>query len=137
MADPRRAKSFVGIGKRKTAIARAVVRRGSGRVNINGMPIELLRPESAAARANEPVGLMGEKASQVDIEVNVAGGGVSAQADAIRTSIANGLADYFGSEAREIFLETDRSLLVSDTRITEPKHPLGRKARKKRQKSYR
>ena len=60
------------------------------------------------------------------------------QADAIRTAIAKGLVDYFKDEdLKKMFLEFDRSLLVNDPRRKEPKHPLGRGARKKRQKSYR
>jgi small subunit ribosomal protein S9 len=60
------------------------------------------------------------------------------QANAIRTAIAKGLVEYTADPAlRLIFLGFDRDLLVSDSRIKESKKPLGRGARKKRQKSYR
>ncbi len=127
----------MGVGKRKTAVARAVVREGSGNFRVNSVPIDLLKPDNMREMAIEPVQLIGEKTNSIDIEVNIKGGGISARADAIRISIANGLAEYFGDEVREIYLETDRGLLVSDTRTKEPKHPLGRGARKRRQKSYR
>ena len=74
----------------------------------------------------------------MDINVNAYGGGIMGQADAIRTAIAKGLVEYFkDEELKKMFLEFDRSLLVNDPRRKEPKHPLGRGARKKRQKSYR
>jgi small subunit ribosomal protein S9 len=71
------------------------------------------------------------------------GGGIMGQSDAIRTAIARGLVLYNGgaegqdSELREEFLRFDRSLLVNDPRRKEPKHQLGRGARRKKQKSYR
>ena len=130
-------KTGLGVGKRKTTVARATVRKGSGEVRINGTSINALGPESLKEKAMQPVELIGEKGQSVDIDVGVKGGGTSSWGDAVRTSIANGLAEFFGDEVREIYLETDRSLLVSDMRIKEPKHPLGRGARKKRQKSYR
>ena len=65
------------------------------------------------------------------------------QTDAIRTAIARGLVMYNGGaegtddELRDEYLRFDRSLLVNDPRRKEPKHQLGRGARRKKQKSYR
>ncbi len=83
--------------------------------------------------------LIGSKKSiKIDIDVNVNGGGVMGQATATRTAIARGLVEYFEDEELKAKYRTfDRSLLVNDPRRSEPKHPLGRGARKKRQKSYR
>ena len=65
------------------------------------------------------------------------------QTDAIRTAIARGLVLYnkgaegLDEELKEEYLRFDRSLLVNDPRRKEPKHQLGKGARKKKQKSYR
>ena len=125
-------------GKRKTAIARATIKDGKGRIKINSVPLEILEPELARLKMMEPLELVGDRVVKVDIDVNVNGGGVMGQATATRTAIARGLVDYFeDEELRAKFKAFDRSLLVNDPRRSEPKHPLGRGARKKRQKSYR
>lgn len=125
-------------GKRKAAIARATIKDGKGRVRINSVPLEILEPELARLKMMEPLELAGDRVVKVDIDVNVNGGGVMGQATATRTAIARGLVDYFGDEELHAkFRAFDRSLLVNDPRRSEPKHPLGRGARKKRQKSYR
>lgn len=125
-------------GKRKTAVARATVKKGVGRVKINKKPIEIHTPEIARLKIMEPLNLAGEKTRNVDISVDVKGGGVMGQADAVRTAISRGLVDFYNDATlKNTFLSYDRSLLVNDTRRKEPKHPLGRGARKKRQKSYR
>ena len=60
------------------------------------------------------------------------------QAEAARTAIARGIIEWFkDDELQKLFQNYDRALLVNDTRRKEPKHPMGRGARKKRQKSYR
>ena len=66
------------------------------------------------------------------------GGGIMGQAEASRTAIAKGLVEFFqDAELERNFKQFDRSLLISDPRRKLPKKPLGRGARKKRQKSYR
>ena len=125
-------------GKRKTAIARATFKSGKGRVRINNKPVEFYQPELARLKIQEPLELAGKQKNRVDINVNVAGGGVMGQAEATRTDIARGIVEWFGDEdLQKLFQSYDRALLVNDTRRKEPKHPLGRGARKKRQKSYR
>ncbi len=125
-------------GKRKTSIARANVRKGNGKVRINKIPLELLTPELARFKIMEPLNIAGKKAERLDIEVNVKGGGFMGQAYATRTAIAKGLVQYLNDENLEaLYKQYDRSLLVSDPRRKMPKRPLGRGARKKRQKSYR
>ncbi|KYK27763.1 MAG: 30S ribosomal protein S9 [Candidatus Proteinoplasmatales archaeon SG8-5] len=125
-------------GKRKTAIARASVKKGKGRVRINSVPLELLTPDLAREKIMEPLRIAGKKAEKLDIDVNVEGGGFMGQAYATRTAIAKGIVAYTSDEKLEaIYKEYDRSLLVSDPRRKMPKKPLGRGARKRRQKSYR
>lgn len=125
-------------GKRKTAIARAAVKEGKGRVRINHKPIELIEPEIARLKMLEPLILAREKSEIVDINVTVDGGGFMGQADSVRTAIARGMVEFFNDEElKERYLHYDRALLVNDPRRHLPKKPLGRGARKKRQKSYR
>jgi small subunit ribosomal protein S9 len=125
-------------GKRKTAVARATVKKGNGRIRVNKVPLELLSPELARLKIMEPLNIAGKKAEKLDIDVSVQGGGIMGQAYATRTAIAKGLVAYLNDEGLEsLFKQYDRSLLVSDPRRKMPKKPLGRGARKKRQKSYR
>ena len=125
-------------GKRKTAVARATVVKGTGKVRINRTPLEIYEPRLARLKIEEPIFIAGKKAEKLDIAVTVAGGGVYGQADAVRTAIARGIVDYTeDGELKEQFLAYDRTLLVNDIRAKESKKPLGRGARKKRQKSYR
>ena len=125
-------------GKRKTAVARAAVMKGTGKVRINRVPLEIWEPRLARLKIEEPLFIAGKKAEKLDFKVNVEGGGIIGQADAVRTAIARGIIDYTNDEElKEMFLAYDRTLLVNDTRVKETKKPLGRGARKKRQKSYR
>jgi small subunit ribosomal protein S9 len=125
-------------GKRKTAVARAAVAKGNGKVRINKVPLEIYDPPLARLKMQEPIFIAGKKAEKLDILVSVRGGGVYGQADAARTAIARGILEYTeDAELKEQFIAYDRTLLVNDTRIKESKKPLGRGARKKRQKSYR
>jgi len=125
-------------GKRKSAIARATVRKGTGKVRINKIPLDIYSPELARLKIQEPLALVPEKAGKVDIQINVKGGGIMGQAEASRTAIAKGLVEFFqDSDLERNFKQFDRSLLISDPRRKLPKKPQGRGARKKRQKSYR
>ena len=125
-------------GKRKTAIARATFRSGKARVRVNNKPVEFYQPELARLKIQEPLELAGKHSKRVDINISVQGGGVMGQAEASRTAIARGIVEWSGDEdLQKLFQSYDRALLVNDTRRKEPKHPMGRGARKKRQKSYR
>ena len=125
-------------GKRKTAVARATVQKGKGMIRINKIPLELHEPEIARWKIFEPVTLASDVVNKVNIKVNVDGGGFMSQANAVRTAIARGLVEFTDDQnLKQTFLEYDRSLLVNDPRSRESKKPLGRGARKKRQKSYR
>ena len=125
-------------GKRKTAVARASVQKGTGLVRINKKPVELYEPEIARWKLLEPIKIADNHMDKINIDVNVKGGGFMSQANAARTAIAKGLLEFTGDPSLKIaFLDHDRSLLVSDSRRKEPKKPLGRGARKRRQKSYR
>ena len=145
MMAVKKKKSVESSGKRKTAVARASVIVGKGRVRVNSEPIEILSPSLARRKAMEPLIIADamNRLSKVDINITTEGGGIMGQSDAIRTAIARGLVHYnkgkdgIDEELRNEYLRFDRSLLVNDPRRKEAKHQLGRGARKKKQKSYR
>ena len=131
-------KVVVASGKRKSAVARATVRKGRGIVRVNNMPIDIYEPHLARVMIMEPLTLAGDRSTKVDIDVNVQGGGVMGQASASRTAIAKGLVQFLeDGELETVYSKYDRSLLVSDPRRKLPKNPMGRGARKKHQKLYR
>lgn len=144
-ARSKKKKSVESSGKRKTAIARASVKKGKGRVRVNGSPIEIMQPDMARMKAMEPLAIADamDRLAKADINISVEGGGTMGQVDAIRTAIARGLVFWNDGaageddELRDEYLRFDRSLLVNDPRRKEPKHQMGRGARKKKQKSYR
>ncbi|HIQ49872.1 MAG TPA: 30S ribosomal protein S9 [Nanoarchaeota archaeon] len=113
---------LIAVGKRKRAVARAFARKGSGRVRINKIPLEVFEPELARMIISEPLILAGDVAKKVDIDVSLTGGGVFGQADAARQAIAKILVQV-DSKLKEVFLKYDRYLLISDPRRTEPHKP--------------
>lgn len=132
-------KVIVSSGKRKTAIARVTIKKGKGKVRVNGVPLEILPNELSRVKVNEVFSLAGEDMrNKVDIKANVRGGGVIGQADAIRTAIARGLIEYFEDlSLKEKFVIYDKTIVSGDPRRTEPKHFGGRSSRSRFQKSYR
>jgi small subunit ribosomal protein S9 len=126
-------------GKKKTAIARATVHEGEGRLRVNAQPVELVEPEMSRLKMLEPFRIASDALREdVNIEVSVSGGGISGQADAVRTAIARGLVEHTNdAELRDAFMNFDRSLLVNDVRQSESKKWGGPGARARYQKSYR
>ncbi len=128
----------VTTGKRKTSLAKATIRDGTGRIRINGIPLEVHQPELARMRIMEPLILFGNTWKRYDIKVRVQGGGFMSQADAVRMAVATGLIRMSQDfEARSKMIEHDRTMLVGDPRRTESKKFGGPSARSKYQKSYR
>jgi small subunit ribosomal protein S9 len=125
-------------GRRKKAVARATAKAGKGKITVNKVPIDIIMPEMNQLRLKEPLLLAGSIAHQVDIAVNVCGGGISGQTEASRLVIAKSLVAYTKDEKlRKKFIDYDRHLLVADVRRKEACKPNDSKARAKRQKSYR
>jgi small subunit ribosomal protein S9 len=121
-------------GKRKTAIARVWVRPGGGTISINGREIEeyLPRPTLRMIIA-QPFELIG-RPSGYDVRVGVCGGGISAQASAIRHGICRALVDS-EPELRPALKRA--GFLTRDSRIVERKKYGRHKARKRPQYSKR
>jgi small subunit ribosomal protein S9 len=136
---PGRERILLTSGKRKTAIARATVRDGKGRVRINKIPLEIYRPRIARDNIMEPLLLTDEETlKQIDIDVNVSGGGFMGQAEASRMAIARALLRWTKSaRLKTVFTDYDRSMIAGDPRRKEPKKFGGPSARARDQKSYR
>lgn len=126
-------------GKRKRAVARAVLKNGRGRIRINNQSLETIQPKSSRLKIEEPLILAGGFSEKVDISVRVAGGGPSSQTEAARLAIARALVEHSKSEELKEYLESyDRQLLVADVRRKESAKPNSHgQARAKHQKSYR
>jgi len=132
-------KVLVVSGKRKTALARAVVKPGVGRVRVNMTPVEIFEPEIAREKIMEPLLQVGEDVwKQLDMDVRTSGGGYMGQAEAARMAVANALLKWTkSSHIRTVFTEYDRTMIAGDSRRKEPKKFGGPGARAKEQKSYR
>jgi small subunit ribosomal protein S9 len=132
-------KVLVVSGKRKTAVARAIVKPGAGRIRINRTPLEIYEPEIAREKIMEPLLQAGEDVwKQLDMDIKTSGGGFMGQAEAARVTVANALLKWTkSSHLRTVFTEYDRTMIVGDSRSKEPKKFGGPGARAKEQKSYR
>jgi small subunit ribosomal protein S9 len=126
-------------GKRKTAIARAEIKEGTGKVTVNKINYQNLH-KFDVLRMKEPL-LITERVlgkMNFDIIISVHGGGEKSQIEAARLALARAIVRFTKStELEKEFLEYDRNLLVADIRRKEAYKPGDSKARRKRQTSYR
>jgi small subunit ribosomal protein S9 len=128
-------------GKRKEAIARASMSSGSGRIVINGVSAQLIKPKEIRDLILEPI-IISKKVSEImkdyDVNINVYGGGIMGQAQASRTALARAIVGTTQNEGlKRAYMLYDRSILVEDHRRVEPKKFGGPKARARNQTSYR
>ena len=124
-------------GRRKEAIARATLKKGSGSVKINNIPMDMYEPKLSRLKLREPTILAGDVMEKVDITIRVSGGGQVSQAEAARLALSRALVK-FNKKLETIFMKYDRQFLVADSRYKETRKPNRHgKARSKRQKSYR
>ncbi len=133
-------------GKKKNAVANAVVARGTGVITVNRIPIQNVEPKTLRIKIFEPLLLLGaEHFKNLRIKVRVTGGGPTAQLYAARMAIAKGIVSwkqkYVDEEekttVRRTLVSYDKGLLVADPRRCEPKKYGGPGARARYQKSYR
>ena len=126
--------TITSIGRRKAAIARIYLDKGNGSFVVNGKDFKEYFPvDHLRARTLEPLQAL-EATGSYDIRVNVAGGGVKGQAEAVALGIARALVKV--DEENKPALKA-KSLLTRDSRKVERKKPGYRKARKKEQYSKR
>ncbi|MBU4308193.1 MAG: 30S ribosomal protein S9 [Nanoarchaeota archaeon] len=126
-------------GKRKRAVAKAILKEGSGKVMINKKPFEKLHLFDKLKIA-EPLELAKSVLNTLtfDAEISVRGGGEKSQVEAARVALSRAIIAFTGSkELNELFVAYDRNLLVADVRRKEAYKPGDSKARKKRQSSKR
>ena len=126
-------------GKRKSAVARAILKKGSGKITFNRKPYKTLNFFDRL-KIEEPLKIAESVLGKInfDVAINVRGGGSKGQIDAARLSLARAILKFSGNEDLEkAFLEYDRNLLVADVRRKEAYKPGDSKARKKRQSSKR
>ncbi|MBW6442689.1 30S ribosomal protein S9 [Patescibacteria group bacterium] len=132
-------KLIVTSGKRKTAVARAIAREGTGRVTINKQSYEHL-PMLNRLKIEEPLRIAKEIIQKIsfDFEITVKGGGEKGQIEAARLALARAILEATkNKEIEKAYLSYDRGLLVADVRRKEAYKPGDSKARRKRQKSFR
>ncbi|MHC3128746.1 MAG: 30S ribosomal protein S9 [Candidatus Bathyarchaeota archaeon] len=126
------------IGKKKTAVAKAVIASGNGCVRINRVPIEIWQPKIAREKIVESLILVETVAKKIDVDVRAQGGGFMGQAMAVRTAIARAIVGWERKPSiKKRYMNYDRTLLVSNPRRKESKKFHRKGARARRQKSYR
>ncbi len=122
------------IGRRKTSIARVYVKPGKGEIRINDRDLkEYFLSEIHQSTVKQPLNTV-KVDGQYDVTVNVEGGGIKGQAEAVRLGIARALVE-FDAESKPA-LRKD-GLLTRDSRMVERKKPGRRKARRRFQFSKR
>ncbi len=126
-------------GKRKMAVARAIIIEGTGKITINKKNYKNLNIFNRF-RIEEPLriaeNILGK--NKFDVAINIKGGGEKSQIDAARLSLAKAIIKFSNSkELEKAFISYDRNLLIADVRRKETCKPGDSKSRKKRQTSYR
>jgi small subunit ribosomal protein S9 len=125
---------YRGTGKRKTSIARVILRPGDGKTWINGRTIEDYFPRASHRKMVLAPLEVADAAGQYDLRIRVHGGGISGQAGAVRHGIARALVD--ADPEMRVPLKR-QGFLTRDARIVERKKAGLHKARKAPQFSKR
>ncbi|MDQ4047834.1 MAG: 30S ribosomal protein S9 [Actinomycetota bacterium] len=121
-------------GKRKRAVARVILKPGSGTFSVNGRELDAFFPRPTLQTiARQPLQAVGQ-AERMDVVAQIHGGGVSAQAGALRHGIARALVEADPNLRRELKV---RGFLTRDARVKERKKAGLKKARKRPQFSKR
>lgn len=123
-----------GTGRRKSATARVFIKKGTGKITVNGKPIESYFSRGTSLMIVKQPLVLTTNLEQFDIQVNVSGGGETGQAGAVRHGITRALIDY------DAMLKPSLSaagLVTRDARCVERKKVGLRKARRRKQFSKR
>jgi len=125
---------FNTVGRRKSAVARVYLSEGKGNITINKRDVETFFPTKTLQYVvKQPLNLL-EVAGNFDVKINVSGGGVKGQAEAIRLGISRALI-LVDEENRSALKKA--GFLTRDARVVERKKPGQPKARKQFQFSKR
>ena len=123
-----------GTGRRKSAVARVFIKKGSGNIVVNGKPVDqFFSRETGRMIVRQPL-VLTNFVDSFDILVNVSGGGESGQAGAVRHGITRALIDY-DAELKSPLKKA--GLVTRDARDVERKKVGFRKARRRKQFSKR
>ncbi len=130
---------MIASGKRKTAVARAIISDGNGKITLNGKDhnglnlLDKLRIEEPLRIAKKILGKI-----NFDVKITAKGGGQKGQLEASRLALARAMVKFSNSkELSNALTEYDRNLLVADVRRKEARKPGDSKARSMRQSSKR
>jgi small subunit ribosomal protein S9 len=121
-------------GRRKTAVARIYLKEGNGTITVNGKDHTAYFPTLPLQYIVNQAFIVAEVTGQFDVTVNVAGGGIKGQAEAVRLAIAKAIVEL--DAIRKPALRA-KGLMTRDRRMVERKKPGRAKARKKFQFSKR
>jgi len=122
------------IGRRKTAVARVYLKDGSGKITVNKKDLnDYFTTATLQYKVNQPLMLTSNE-EKFDVNVNVYGGGITGQAEAVRLAISRAVCEL-DEENRSIL--KPEGLLTRDPRMVERKKFGQKKARKKFQFSKR
>lgn len=122
------------VGRRKAAVARVILKKGTGVITINKRPIDVYFPSSILQFiVKQPLTTL-DVAEQYDIQVNLDGGGYKGQAEALRLGIARALVKL---NPEDKALLRKHGFMTRDPRAVERKKPGQPKARKRFQFSKR
>jgi len=122
------------LGRRKTAVARIYVKEGSGKIEVNKKDYKSYFPDQVLQYVVEQPIVLTESKEKFDIKVNLNGGGLKGQAEALRLAISRALVAI--EEENKPILRKN-GLLTRDAREVERKKPGQKKARKRFQFSKR
>lgn len=122
------------LGRRKTSVARVYLSEGSGKITVNNRELAAYFSTPVLLdKVNQPFSIT-ENIGKYDVKVNVAGGGINGQAEAIRLGISKALVEINAEWKPALKAE---GLMTRDPRMVERKKPGQKKARKKFQFSKR
>lgn len=121
-------------GRRKTAVARVYLKPGNGEMIVNKKDYKAYFPTGILQYMVQQPFILTKTEGKYDVKVNLDGGGVTGQAQALRLAISKALVELF-PEHRPVLKE--RGLMRRDPRMVERKKPGQKKARKKFQFSKR
>lgn len=122
------------LGRRKTSVARVYLSEGSGKITVNNRELAAYFSTPVLLdKVNQPF-MITENVDKYDVKVNVAGGGINGQAEAIRLGISKALVEINAEWKPALKAE---GLMTRDPRMVERKKPGQKKARKKFQFSKR
>jgi small subunit ribosomal protein S9 len=121
-------KNFIAVGRRKTAVAKVIIKEGKGKITVNGVDMKKYFTRLAhQVLVKKPLEVLGVS-DKFDIRAFVSGGGISSQTDALRLGIARSLV-LINSDYRPLLAKN--SLLTRDPRMVERKK-YGRPGARKR-----